>query len=233
MVGSILRLLAITLGAVILAFFAVIFVRSLGRHQQYQTPPHAWFSEAQWTIVRPAPEAVCTSSPPKPEDIFEVPVRKSRAGEWVVPCNQQTETPVATALQNIKAQRILLNVQAGKIEDLDKLVDSLSPLDAHKQIAVLAKAQDVARDLRKRAPQWLFAADSASLLRLHVFESLYLEPAMDFWPDFVIASTNLEDGTSLNAREVDELHRRHKRVLWNQAESSTPAPFPVDGVLQN
>ncbi|NJL25951.1 MAG: hypothetical protein HC902_12830 [Calothrix sp. SM1_5_4] len=44
----------------------------------------------------------------------------------------------------------------------------------------------------------------------------------------------MESAASLTAREADELHRRKKRILWNQLESGDQRPpYPVDGVLTN
>ncbi|MGE0527460.1 MAG: hypothetical protein AB7P49_10385, partial [Bdellovibrionales bacterium] len=102
--------------------------------------------------------------------------------------------------------------------------------DARKKFAVYTSSQRAARFLRKKAPQWLFAADTASLLRFQIFSNLWIETAMDFWPDFVIVPQT--GFPALTAREVEELKRRHKRIIWNAIEDTSAArPAYIDGVM--
>ena len=82
------------------------------------------------------------------------------------------------------------------------------------------------RFLRKKGPQWLFAADPASLVRMQLFTSLWIETAVDFWPDFVIAANDASLPTRLTERLARELERRHKRIVWEGNENPL---IPVQG----
>ena len=80
----------------------------------------------------------------------------------------------------------------------------------------------------------LFAADSASLVRLRTFESLWVESAMDFWPDFVISSFTAKDAPQVDTRMAAELERRKKPVVWKWSETATEdPPVSIQGVMTN
>lgn len=145
-----------------------------------------------------------------------------RDGVWRVPCGK----PIEEILP--KHDDWLLKVDATDNSNLDNLVEIVGSFDKSKRFAVFTTAQNVARTLRKKAPQWLFAADPITLLRLQMFESLWIETAMDFWPDFVI--TPLRD-FHLRERAALELTKRHRRIVWD-ADHGTPAPdFPFHGIM--
>jgi hypothetical protein len=231
MIESIVRLISITLVACFLILFAVVFIRWLGSQQKYEVPSHTWFKRARWTIVEPPVDDVC-SHPEVPEgDILAVKVERTDDFKWRLPC--KTPEGLGHFLDRSHQPDLLLIIDEDSTEGLDDLVQTLSAHDAKMRFAISASAQSVARYLRKMGPQWLFAADSASLLRLHLFESLWMEPAMDFWPDFVLASSVRTYGARLSRREIAELHRRRKRVIWNEAASSEAPPpeYSFDGVL--
>lgn len=239
MIGSIARLLAIAAGVVILTVFALVFVHQMGLRQEFSAPPHPWFQKPDWAIVAPPLDTICQDAPAFPGEIVMVEVQKRPEG-WVVPCTLSRH--LIEILERSEQKDWLLYLPPAHANrrgaptddppDLDKLVDNLRNFDRTMRFGVWAPAQNVARDLRKRAPQWVFAADSASLLRLHLFTSLFISTATEFWPDFVIASDNASDGTRLIASEVDELHRRKKRVIWNAIASPGQRPaFVPDGTL--
>lgn len=231
MFAAIARLVSITIGVVTLTVLAVVVVRWVGTKQEYQAPHHVWFEKADWKVEVPDTDSLCKTPPPLKEGvILMVPVHRSRTEGWQVECKE----PIAltTLLEKSLHADWMLKIDANDIPDLDKLVDSVGKFDGQKRFAVVAPAQKVARQLRKLAPQWLFAADSAALLRLHLFSSLQIAAATEFWPDFVIASMNPTDGSRLNTHEVEELKRRQKRILWNTlANPEAKPPFPVDGTL--
>lgn len=231
MFAAIARLVAISAGVIILTVLAVVMVRWVGSKQQYEMPHHVWFEQTKWNVEIPDADVVCKTPPPlKAGVILMVPIHRSREGVWQIACKE----PIALTVLLEKSPHTewLLKIDANDTPDLDKLVDSVGKFDNQKRFAVLAPAQRVARQLRKLAPQWLFAADSASLLRLHLFSSMQVASAIEFWPDFVIASTNSKDGSKLNESEVEELKRRNKRILWNAVASpETAPPFAVDGSL--
>lgn len=229
MFQAVLRLALITLGTLILVFFALFFMRWMGSQQAFQAPPHPWFDQPEWKVVEPDASSAC--HPKIPEDwIAYISVRKSK-GDWWVQC--QEPKLLNDVLNESPTRQWLLRVDANETSDLDKFVEIVSKHDQSKVFGIQARSQTVARYLRKKSPQWVYAADTASLLRLHLFTSLWLETAMEFWPDFVIATSNpdLETGGELHPREADEIKRRQKRVLWREATPGETPPFPVQGRL--
>jgi hypothetical protein len=228
MLRAFLRLGLITITTLILLFSALFFMRWIGGQQGFQAPPHPWFELATWNIVEPPASSAC--QPQVTNDwVVYVHIRKVE-GEWSVEC--QKSTSLADVLRNSTVRNWLLAVTANETSDLDKFVDIVSRHDQEKVFAIHARSQTVARYLRKKSPQWIYAADTASLLRLHLFNSLWLETAMEFWPDFVIASRKgLETGGDLRPREADEMKRRQKRVIWREAEPGENPLIPVQGRL--
>lgn len=234
MLDSIGRLLALAFVVTTLTVLAVVFMRQVGLKQGYQPPPHPWYKMASWKVSAPSPDVLCAKNlPPGPESlILLVPVRKSSVG-WSVTCQDSQVLKLEEFLKQTSQTKILLKVEPSDEPDLDNLVDITTQFEkSGKSFAAWAPAQKIARYLRRKAPQWLFASDSASLLRLHMFASLWMEPMIEFWPDFAVASDNLKDGSQLNDREAKELHRRFKRIIWDQTFDQSAAPnIPVDGVM--
>jgi hypothetical protein len=66
------------------------------------------------------------------------------------------------------------------------------------------------------------------LVRLQMFESLWLETALDFWPDFVITP---QADAELTSRAAQELQRRHKRIVWNADQSTLQPQFQFHGIM--
>ncbi len=232
MMAAVLRLVLITVSALTLTFFALFLVRQLGLQQSFAAPPHKWSEIPEWKIVAPSAQKLCKPEPftIAADEIIAVPVRPIESG-WTIDCpdkNQKLE--LKEWLAHVPFVNILLQVHASEAQNLDNLVDSVGSFDKEKYFGVVSSSQKVSRALRKKAPQWLYAADPASLLRLQIFTSMWIETAMDFWPDFVIAGENEDPQSShLTPRLIDELARRQKRVIW--ADEKTKPPFPVHGIL--
>lgn len=208
MIGALGRLLAISSSVLILFVVAVFLLRWLGFQQTYAVPPHPWFQMEQWNIALPTPPSPCVSDLPTADRIVYEHVTWTKDG-WQTACH----VPLATRLGESSQRDWLLQVDMAGNADLDQLVRTVSAFDKEKYFAVYAPAQQVARYLRKQAPQWLFAADSGTLLRLHLFASLWLEPVLEFWPDFVLVTGNPNDGSQLNEREIQELRRRKRYAV--------------------
>lgn len=231
MVAAFLRLLLITVGSLILAFFAVFFVRQMGLHQTFAPPQHKWFELKEWNVLSPSAENLCKMKLDIAENqILELAIR-FRSGMWIIDCPDKNVTlPLKDALIQVKAVHILLQVNANETENLDNLVEIVGSYDARKNFGVASVSQKVSRAFRKKAPQYLFASDSASLLRMQLFTSLWIETAMEFWPDFVIAGQNEDTNVEhFNPRLIEELARRHKPIIW--ADQSIKPPFQVRGFL--
>lgn len=212
MFGAIQRLVLIALGTVFVTAIAITFVRWAGSHQSFSEPPHPWFAYPSWTVKKPDLEQLCEtlklSEPIADTDLIWLPVAFAE-GNWRVKCAKPTR--IGQLIGNSTHLNWLVYVEANQTTHLDSLVEEIAPFDKHA-LGVLAPSQTVARYLRKKAPQWVYGADAATLLRLHMFTSFWLETAFDFWPDFVVQSPH-DKLTQLSERELGELGRRKKRVI--------------------
>lgn len=235
MLHAAVKLVAISLGTVMLAALAVIFVRWMGFQQTFKAPPHPWFEKQVWQIWSPRPTTLCENggvdkAVPKDAWIVHIVVER-RKEDWVVPC-LGSALKIEDFLSQQKQLEWLLQVRGHDTFGLDQLVDSLKKFERDHHFAILAEAQKVSIYLRKKAPEMLFAADRAVLLRFQLFSNLWIEPAMDFWPDFVV--TDFDKAFRFDARGVAELQRRQKRIIWRKTadESATPPPqVNIHGIM--
>ena len=219
------RLLIISAASISLVFLGLFFARKMGSLQVFAPPPHPWFKLDEWRVFVPAAEALCKA--PKESDwIVELPV-KFQNGRWEVPCPGGARA-INEVLSDSPHANWMLKVEANDTANLDRLVDNVDAFDRNKRIAIRTESQRVARYLRKKAPQWIFAADSVTLLRFQMFESMWLETAMDFWPDFVITPI---DSHHLRPRAAEELKRRHKRIIWDAQNATLQPRFPIHGIM--
>ncbi len=222
------RLGLITAASLILCILAVFSVRQLGRMQVFAEPPHPWFQQRTWSIFTPKPEELCSSALKlEPGWLVQIPV-KYDGEEWIVPCPEGAR-PLNEYLSASEHANWVLKPEAIDTAYLDKLVETVGSFDKNKRFAVQSSSQRVARYLRKKAPQWLYAADNASLVRLQMFESLWIETALDFWPDFVITTQTGE--SELTERSARELERRHKRIVWDANNSTLKPEHPIHGIM--
>lgn len=212
MVAAVQRLVLISVGSLFLTFLAVVFMRWVGSQQMFVEPPHPWFSSAEWTVKNPDPESLCSKAKltgVRETDLVWLPLQHT-GEEWRVRCSKNL--PLREVLSAYRHSRWLLYVDSKETTRLDSLVATVQPFDKDKSFGVVAPSQIVARYLRKQAPQWVYAADAATLLRLHMFTSFWIETAFDFWPDFVVQTPG-DKNSQFSERELSELQRRKKRVM--------------------
>ncbi len=224
------RLVSITLLSVILLFSGLFFMRWVGLRQVFQAPPHPWFKNNYWRIYKPSKSEACQPQVPEGWAVYLHVFKKD--GEWLADCS--IPTPLDQVLSRSRQRDWLLAVEGKETGKLDIFVKIVAAHDKEKTFAIHARSQIIARYLRKKSPQWIYAADTASLLKLHLFSGLWLETAMDFWPDFVIASeADAATGGRLSSREVDELNRRDRKIIWDDDGQRATPPFVVQGILTN
>ncbi len=213
MIGALNRLLLISAATLCVTFLAVFFVRWAGSQQSYAPPPHPWFAMAEWKLYEPPPSELCLSktvpSSVRPEWLAWVRVHNTPQG-WSVKC--ENHLPLRTLLENSHHANWLVFVDGHDTTTLEPLLAEMSAFDKNKNFGVFTPAQIVARYLRKKAPQWVYAADAATMLRLHMWAGFWVETAFDFWPDFVVQTPG-DKNTQLSERELRELQRRKKRVI--------------------
>jgi hypothetical protein len=228
MIKAFARLGLITAASLIVIIFALFSVRQLGEMQVFSEPNHPWFKQRNWSIYTPELVDLCSEKfKSGPGWLVQLPIKYVN-DEWTVMCPGKPRL-LKEYLSSSTHTNWLLKPEANDTTYLDRLVETVSSFDKHKRFAVLSHSQSVARYLRKKAPQWLYAADNASLVRFQMFESLWVETAMDFWPDFVITSQSGD--SELTERSAKELERRHKRIVWDANNSSIQPDYPVQGIM--
>lgn len=228
MVKAFARLGLITAVSLIVIILGLFSARQLGQMQVFSEPNHPWFRQRNWSIYTPGLAEICSEKfKPDPSWLVQLPL-KYENDEWSVPCPGGSRT-LKEYFSSAEHTNWLLKPEANDTTYLDRLVETVGKFDKNKRFAVLSHSQRVARYLRIKAPQWLYAADNASLVRLQMFESLWLETATDFWPDFVITSQSGE--SELSDRSAKELERRHKRIVWDANNSSVKPGYPVQGIM--
>lgn len=213
MIGALQRLVLISIATLCMTFLAVAFVRWAGSQQNFAPPPHPWFEISDWTLFEPPADVVCSGTPlppsVKPEWLVLVRVHPTSQG-WSVKCD--SHVPLPTLLKNLTHPNWLVFVDTHDTTTLEPLLAEMSAFDRNKYFGVFTPSQIVARYLRKKAPQWVYGADAATLLRLHMWAGFWMETAFDFWPDFVVQTPG-DKNTQLSERELNELQRRKKRVI--------------------
>ncbi len=210
MLNAIFRLIAITAGTLIFAVVAVVFVRWAGLRQTFSPPAHPWYAMDTWSFQKASPELICDLAKPlNTEGITWLKIFYHQRA-WTLGCDPAVS--ISDRIANSPQKNWLIEVDSVDTPPLDELMALLTPLDENKSFAIYSGSQRVARYLRKKSPQWLYAADAASLVRLHLFSSLWIETMLDFWPDFVLQVPE-DNNTRLSTREARELERRKKRVI--------------------
>ncbi len=211
MLAAIFRLFTITLGTLIVTGLALLSIRWAGLRQTHSPPVHPWYSLSTWDFRQPTPEENCNKEREIPTDGIAWLKVFYKDGRWELSC-EGVSLSLADKIAQSQQQNWLIEVGSIDLGPLDDLIKDLSQFDKNKNFAIYSSSQRVARYLRKKSPQWLFAADAASLVRLHLFSSMGIETILEFWPDFVLQFPD-DKVTSLSPREVQELERRQKRVI--------------------
>lgn len=212
MTNAYVRLALITVATLIVVVFAVFFVRTMGLQQVFAEPPHPWFEQKTWAVYRP--KEPCLKIEQLPAATILMVETQFDQGEWRTACGTLDQLLSASPYPDW-----ILRVKANDAANLDQLVETVSRFDAKKKFGFVSDSQRAARFLRKKGPQWLYAADPASLVRMQMFTSLWIETAMDFWPDFVFATDDAHSPAHLPERLARELERRHKRIIWEGNEN--------------
>lgn len=232
MLSSFMRLLAIAVTVVILTIFALFCARQMGLHQTFEAPPHPWFKQAFWWIYDAPAAEFCGSatkldkSLPSHDWIVTLPIKRDHE-DWLVKCPE----PVLLKdfLSRMPHVNWMLRIDEHGTWGMDKLSELLRSFEDKDAFGVATEAQKVSIYMRANAAEALYAADEPTLLRFRMFETLWIETAMDFPPDFVRLSPELVKEVDLDGRSIEELRRRKKRLIWIWDGKSVP-PFTVDGV---
>lgn len=223
MISAFVRLIAISATALILIVFAVVFIRWMGLQQVFAAPPHEWFGQTYWSVFEPIKNPCTEIQNIKEKTTLVLITVQFKNENWSLSCDGK-DTPLAEFLKSSSHPNWILHVKSVDSTHLDPLVKTLSSMDQDKRFGILTDSQRAARYMRTKGPQWLFAADSSSMLRMQLFTSLWIETAMDFWPDFVIATNDPSSSSKVSPRLAQELERRGKRIIWGAKDANPSIP---------
>lgn len=207
-----LRLVMISLIVVFTLVLGVFALRFIGLRQQPIQFRHPLLQGAPWVAQESGGEDVTFQ-------LISLRWERER-GWWAV--TSAGDKPLEEVLKAGQGRPVLLDVQSLLPEDPTPLLKILDDSVGKERVAVMSSFGSVLNQLRKQQPFWLYAADSASLLRYQLFASLFLEPIIDIRADFVVAA-------DLSPRLREELHRRKKKILLEAEQAKIPPGY--DGVV--
>ena len=122
-----------------------------------------------------------------------------------------------------KTEPLLLEVLTdhnAKIQKIHKRFEKSHP----ENILLVTPYQGVFRELRRRAPRWLYGSTPAQLVKINLFTSLYLESLATMRFDVFLLQLNDHGQPLVSQRLLKELLKRHKKILV-RAESSQIEKF--------
>lgn len=133
------------------------------------------------------------------------------------------------------SQRFVLNI-ADNVENVHLwTVEALKGLNAEKRVILQSNFNVVMESIKKLEPMWLYGCSQADLMRFLTFESMWLLPATPFKGDVYIAPFQLLKRPAFHESTVEELHRRHRKVLLgplvNKAEFDNALRLKADGLI--
>jgi hypothetical protein len=230
MIQAFLRLILIAIFAAFMAILGVFTLREIGLRQSFVAPPHPWFDRANWDVYKASTKDLCGTDLERHAGGRIIAAQlEFRDLKWGVACSNAGLTGFLRARPETDW---LFDVEVDDNAALVALVKELEPFDRLKHFGVTSPLQRAMRTLRKEAPQWLFGADPETLTRFHFASAFWIETALEFDFDFVIADDVQGSAHNLSNREVEELKRRNKRIIWNATVSKekTP-PYSVHGVM--
>lgn len=230
MFKAFLRLILIAIFAAFMAILGVFTLREIGLRQQFIAAPHDWFERPNWDVYQASTKDLCGTELEKLAGGRIIAAKlEFNDQKWEVGCSGAGLTGFLLARPETDW---LFDVRTDDNAALVALVKVLGPFDRLKHFGITSPLQRALHTLRKEAPQWLYGADPETLTRFHFASAFWIETALEFNFDFVVADDLPNSANNLSKREVEELRRRNKRIIWNAtiSEEKTP-PYSVHGVM--
>lgn len=234
-----LRLLGLSLIVLALGAGASLMLRWMGAQQQFLAVDHPWMKEAAWRVARLAPDhcdaaglddllaldanwVVWIDLQPTAENGFKIvcPAKPFEMGP-------ASDGPLLKAIvEKLAAKPVIFNVRALDPGSAGRFLDELTGFtDKKRDVGIASPSQSLLRTLRKRRPDWLYAADASTWAKLKIFSTIGIESAADLWPDFFVASSEKQDPGFFSLAAAKEISRR-KKVILLEWDGTTPIPEP-------
>jgi hypothetical protein len=229
--SALLRLLLIILCASSAVIFSLFALRTMGGMQSYQGPHHAWvelISEQKFLVIQRrgcSLDELKKQSEDVPQSIQWVTIKPGPEATWNVECSPSY--PLADLVKALPKLSYLFELNAKSDYGFDALKRLFEPMAENNSVGFFSASHIAIKQLRKEFPQWLFVADPTSLVKIHFFESMFIETLADVWPDVFITHNDIHKAEYLSPRLLSELARRKKIVIWDDTKGNTPIPLEV------
>lgn len=239
-----MRLIAITLGTLLLLGIAMLSVRFWGYGQYYQPYDHEFFKTQKPLVIVPWEQSFYLEK--KPEMALLANVYRNDLSEILVmpaieafPDRTQKENPTRPLLleflKKFKNTRIVINIldnQKGIHEQIVKIIED----SGHdNKILIQSNYNVVMESIKKLKPVYVFGASLADIMRFKTFSSMGLVSAGPFKGDVYFAPLKAKNLDTLNDEIIKELERRHKPIylgpLQSKAEVEQALRLGASGVL--
>ena len=239
-----LRLVVLTIFVLTATAVASQAMRWFGAQQQYAPALHPFMDGHPWRVARLDPahcdEAGIDNLMSLKDWVLWIDVQPSGADEFKIVCPAEplelgpsaTGPPLQAVVERLAAKHVIFNVRAIDASAADKFLNSLAGFsDKKSDVGIASPSQSFLRTLRKRRPDWLYAADSSTWAKLKMFSTMGIETAADLWPDFFVASFDSSAPNFFSLAGAKEILRRKKVVLL-EWDGVTPIPEPWKENLQ-
>jgi hypothetical protein len=243
------RLFGVTLMVLFMGTGVLSILRWMGTQNPGFAGHHAWMQKPFWKIAQLEPTN-CTDAGVKelltldPSWMIWIDVSLDHNNQWHLICPAKTlfsvqmatdtQPLLAPLLPLLAARAIIFNVHALDSSYGAGFIRTLGDwTDKKVDIGIATASQSLVRDLRKKQPEWLFAADGATWSKLKLFTAFHMESVADLWADFYVASFEEDAPNSFSLETAREIMRRKKVLIleWNESPISPEMKNVVRGVL--
>jgi hypothetical protein len=260
-----LRLLSLTAIAIVMALTAMMGLRWLGSQEKFSPSRHPWMNGSPWRLARLAPtpcDQGALGELLRLDEAWKIwlDVRQNPMHDWTIVCpehpfaldgaGRQPEKPLRLkdVLGQLRNRGVIFNVMALDMPAANSFLQTIESWAGKREdIGIASPVQSLLRELRKKRPEWLFAADSSTWTKLKMYSGFGIETAVDLWPDFFIASDDPAAPNFFSIPAANEIARRNKALLleWNGISeipppekerlqgilTTRPKNFPVDAIF--
>jgi hypothetical protein len=238
-----MRVVILSLGAVLILFISVLITRFWGQGQQFVDFQHPFFQAASPLYIIKAKQE---------SDIDEALTAQPLAGIWLdVETTLDKKVIVFTRdfsekelsmeayrgpksmaydfqrLKNIRPeikelkeviaqypqQHFILNI-LDNVENVHvAITQALKGLHAEKRILLQSNFNIVMSSIKELEPFWLYGCSQADLMRFLTFESMWVLPAAPFKGDVFISPYKLMNREAFNEEILQDVRRRKKKIV--------------------
>lgn len=228
-----MKLLLISIGAILLFFISLTTTRLWGLGQQYPEFQHPFFSASETPLLILKVknlDDIAQGLKKKPNLAIWLDLETTREAKLIA-FNSELKDIVAKYPDQRYALNILNNVESIH----ESVVNSLKPFSKEKLFLIQSNYNVIMSSIKNLEPFWLYGCSQADLMRFLAFDSLWILPAVPFKGDVFISPLKLLGRVAFNENILTEVRRRNKKIILgpitNKAEFDDASRLKVDGLL--